>query len=56
VADILPIIAGILVSGIGVQLLARRLRVPSVLFLILVGLAVGDSGLKLVTLETSARG
>ncbi|MFQ3318281.1 MAG: NhaP-type Na+/H+ or K+/H+ antiporter [Natronomonas sp.] len=52
----LPIIAGILVLGIGAQLLARRLRVPSVLFLIFIGLALGEFGLGYVTLETFGAG
>ena len=54
--DVLPTIAVILVLGIGVQLLAHRLRVPSVLFLILVGLALGEAGLEFVTLETFGSG
>ncbi len=55
-ADVLPVIAGIVVLGIGAQLLARRLRVPSVLFLIVIGLIIGDLGLEIVTLETFGTG
>lgn len=51
-AETLPIIVAILILGVGAQLLARRFQVPSVLFLILVGLALGTAGLELVTLET----
>jgi NhaP-type Na+/H+ or K+/H+ antiporter len=55
-SSILPVIAGILVLGIGIQLLARRLRIPSVLFYIFVGLALGDFGIGLVSLETFGEG
>ena len=48
--------AAILVLGIGAQLVARRLKVPSVLFLIFIGLALGESGLGIVTLETFGEG
>ena len=54
--SILPVIAAVLVLGIGAQLLARRLAVPSVLFLILIGLALGESGLGIVTLSTFGEG
>ena len=54
--DVLPVIAAILLLGIGAQLLARRLRVPSVLFLIAIGLALGPEVLGLVTLETFGDG
>jgi NhaP-type Na+/H+ or K+/H+ antiporter len=56
VVDVLPVIAAILLLGIGAQLLARRLRVPSVLFLIAIGLALGPELLGLVTLETFGEG
>ncbi len=55
-AELLPIIVAILILGIGAQLVSWRLRVPSVLFLILIGLAIGDSGLGLVTMETFGDG
>lgn len=51
-ADILPVIVAIFLLGVGAQLLARRFAVPSVLFLIIAGLALGGDGLGLVTLET----
>jgi len=53
---LLPAVAGILLLGIAAQLAARRLEVPSVLFLILVGLAIGEEGLGFVTLETFGDG
>ena len=49
---LLPIIAGIFLLGILAQLLSRRLEVPSVLFLIGIGVAIGGSGLGIVDLET----
>ncbi len=55
-SSILSLIAGILVLGIGAQLVARRLKVPSVLFLIAIGLALGESGLGFVTLDTFGEG
>ena len=55
-SSILSLIAGILVLGIGAQLVARRLKVPSVLFLIAIGLALGESGLGVVTLDTFGEG
>ena len=51
----LPIIAGILILGVVAQLLARRFEVPSVLFLILIGLGIGSAGLEIVTLDTFGR-
>ena len=53
---ILSVIAGIIVLGIGTQLVARRLKVPSVLFLIFIGLILGESGIGIVTLETFGSG
>ena len=55
-SSILSVIAAILVLGIGSQLVARRLKVPSVLFLIFIGLGLGESGLGLVTLDTFGEG
>ncbi|PSP20125.1 potassium transporter [Halobacteriales archaeon QH_10_67_13] len=49
---LLPIIAGIFLLGILAQLLSRRLKVPSVLFLIGIGVAIGGSGLGIVDIET----
>ncbi len=48
---VLPTIALVLVLGILAQLVSRRLRVPSVLFLIIIGVAVGSEGAGLVTAE-----
>jgi len=53
---VLPTVALILILGIGAQLLARRVRVPSVLFLILVGVVVGPHGIGVVTRETFGSG
>ncbi len=55
-SSVLPIIAGILVLGIGAQLVARRLKVPSVLFLIFIGLILGESALGIITFETFGEG
>ncbi len=48
-SNVLPIVAAVLVLGIAVQLVARRLRIPSVIFLMLVGVALGSEGLGIVT-------
>jgi len=45
----LLIVAAILGLGVAAQVLADRFRVPSVLFLILAGVAVGPKGLSIVT-------
>jgi len=55
-AETLPVIAAILLLGIVAQLLARRFEVPSVLFLIGIGLVVGNEGSGLVTLDTFGGG
>ena len=55
-SSLLPIAALILVSGIGVQLLARRLRVPSVVFYLAIGLLLGPEALGIVTIETFGDG
>ncbi|APW98159.1 potassium transporter [Halobiforma lacisalsi AJ5] len=49
--DVLLVVIGILALGIGVQIVAKRLRVPSVLFLIIIGVIVGPEGLGFVTIE-----
>ncbi|MFB6086848.1 MAG: cation:proton antiporter [Halodesulfurarchaeum sp.] len=49
--NVLMITAVIITLGVGAQILADRFRVPSVLFLILTGVAVGPEGLGLVTRE-----
>jgi len=50
--DTLIIVALILVLGVTAQVLADRFRVPSVLFLILAGVAVGPKGLSIFTIDT----
>jgi len=50
--DTLIIVALILGLGVAAQVLADKLQVPSVLFLILAGVAVGPKGLSIVTIET----
>ena len=52
----LPIIAAILGIGIALQVISSRLRVPSVLFLILVGVLLGPEGLGFISLETFGDG
>ncbi|WP_185955664.1 cation:proton antiporter domain-containing protein [Halorubrum cibi] len=49
-------VAIILVSGLGVQLLAHRLKVPSVVFYLLIGVVLGPEVLGLVTLDTFGDG
>jgi len=51
-ATLVPLVAGILGLGVAAQVLADRFQVPSVLFLILAGIAVGPTGLGIVTPET----
>ncbi|GAB3703319.1 cation:proton antiporter domain-containing protein [Halorubrum pallidum] len=46
----------ILVSGLAVQLLAHRLRIPSVIFYLLIGVVLGPEVLGVVTLETFGSG
>jgi NhaP-type Na+/H+ or K+/H+ antiporter len=53
---LLPVIAVVLVSGLAVQLLAHRLRVPSVVFYLLIGVALGPEVTGLITLETFGSG
>ena len=55
-STLLPIAALILVSGIGVQLLARRLMIPSVVFYLAIGFLLGPEVLGVVTLETFGDG
>lgn len=54
--EVLPVVIGILALGVGAQVLANRLQVPSVLFLILIGVLVGPEGLEFVTIETFGGG
>jgi NhaP-type Na+/H+ or K+/H+ antiporter len=55
-APLLPTVAGILLLGIGAQLVSRRLEVPSILFFILIGVTLGEFGFGVVTLETFGDG
>ncbi len=55
-SSLLPVIAAILVSGLVVQLVAHRLKVPSVIFYLLIGVVMGPEVLGLVTLETFGDG
>jgi NhaP-type Na+/H+ or K+/H+ antiporter len=54
--SLLPAVAAILVLGLAVQLLARRLRVPSVVFYLALGVILGPEVLDIVTLETFGDG
>jgi len=47
--DIVQIVVTIMGLGVAAQVLADRLRIPSVVFLILAGVAVGPEGLGLIT-------
>ena len=53
---VLTVTAIILALGIAAQVLAKRLKVPSVLFLILIGVGLGPSGAGLVTADTFGAG
>ncbi len=55
-SSLLPAVAAILVSGLAVQLVAHRLKVPSVIFYLLIGVVLGPEVLGLVTLETFGDG
>lgn len=51
-SGLIPLIVTILGVGVAAQLLADRMNIPSVLFLLLAGIAVGPEGLGLVTPTT----
>ncbi len=55
-SSLLPVVAVVLVSGLGVQLLAHRLKVPSVVFYLVIGVVLGPEMLGLVTLDTFGEG
>ena len=55
-STVLTVTAVILALGIGAQVLAKRLKVPSVLFLILIGVILGPTVLGVVTPETFGDG
>ena len=54
--ELLAIVAVVLALGVGSRVLADRLRIPSVLFLILAGISIGPEGLGLVSRETFGGG
>lgn len=51
-SNTLVVVAVIIALGVASQVLADRFRVPSVLFLILVGVGIGPKGLGIVTADT----
>ena len=55
-SSVLTVTAVILALGIGAQVVAKRLKIPSVLFLILIGVGLGPAGIGLVTPETFGEG
>ncbi|GAB7008156.1 cation:proton antiporter [Halorubrum trueperi] len=55
-SEILPVITAILGIGIALQVISSRLQVPSVLFLIVVGVLMGPEGLGFVTSATFGDG
>ena len=55
-SSLLPVIAVVLVAGLAVQLLAHRLKIPSVVFYLVIGVVLGPEVLGLVTLDTFGDG
>jgi NhaP-type Na+/H+ or K+/H+ antiporter len=53
---LLPVVTLILILGVGSRLIADRLRIPSVLFLIGSGVAIGPEGLGVVSREVFGNG
>jgi NhaP-type Na+/H+ or K+/H+ antiporter len=51
-SEIIPLVAAIIGIGVGAQLLAARFQVPSIIFLIVAGVALGPEGLGVVTPAT----
>ncbi|WP_276273738.1 cation:proton antiporter [Haloarcula litorea] len=49
---LIPLVAGIIGLGVVAQVLAARIRVPSIIFYLLVGVVIGQPGLGIVTSET----
>ncbi|MBV0925762.1 cation:proton antiporter [Halomicroarcula limicola] len=49
---LIPLVAGIIGLGVLAQVLAARLRVPSIIFYLLVGVVIGQPGLGLITSDT----
>jgi len=56
VSSLLPAVASIIVLGLFGQLLANRLRIPSVVFYLIIGVVLGPELLGIVTLETFGEG
>jgi NhaP-type Na+/H+ or K+/H+ antiporter len=54
--SLLPTVAAVLVLGLGAQLLASRLRVPSVVLYLALGVILGPEVIGLVTFETFGAG
>ena len=55
-SSLLPAVASIIVLGLFGQLLANRLRIPSVVFYLIIGVVLGPELLGIVTLETFGEG
>mgnify|MGYP002760810829 CR=1 FL=1 len=51
-SQLLPVVAAIIAIGIFAQLLADRFEVPSIVFLLTAGIALGPEGLGVVTADT----
>ncbi|MCG1004158.1 MULTISPECIES: cation:proton antiporter [Halobacterium] len=51
-SELIPLVATIIALGVASQVIADRLQVPSVLFLVIAGILVGPEVLGVVTLET----
>jgi len=49
---LIPLVAAIIGLGVGAQILSDRFEVPSIIFLIAAGIALGPEGLDLVTQES----
>ncbi|WP_424001878.1 cation:proton antiporter [Haloarcula salina] len=49
---LIPLVAGIIGLGVLAQVLAARLRVPSIIFYLLVGVVIGQPGLGIITSGT----
>ena len=49
---LIPLVAAIIGLGVGAQILSDRFEIPSIIFLILAGIALGPEGLGLVTRES----
>jgi NhaP-type Na+/H+ or K+/H+ antiporter len=50
--ELILLVAGIIALGIAAQLLANRLQVPSIIFYLLAGVAIGPEGLAFITRES----